>query len=263
MNWKAKPADKSKTRISKSIEIQIMLLCNWACQACDQFSQFPSISFVKRATMTEGQIEHFIKEMRDNNAYIGRIRLVGGEPSAHPKFEGLVKMLHAGLVATGHIGQIEVVTNGSKQERIVPLKPYIEKVRISDEKDKQRTHVANLAATPAELGYPGTMCSAPWHCGFSLNYYGYFPCSSGAGIARMRDWMVWQRLALPVEGVMAAWPNLQELCNHCYHGLKDEHKVRCGTAVNELNAPSKDAWSHLGPWLAGKQPAWPVYGEAK
>lgn len=262
MNWKA--SKPGKLNINKSMELQLMLLCNWHCQACDQHSQFPQIAFVRRATMTMEQIEKFIGEMRDADAYIGRIRLVGGEPTLHPKFAEIVDVLYAALVPE-YIGRIEVVTNGSHLEKIAPVKSLIGKVRVSDENDKQRTHVANFVTTPAERGYEGKMCSAPWHCGFSLNYYGYFPCSSGAGIARMKDWMVWQRLMLPIPNVRETWPDLQQLCNYCYHGLRPEDKVRCGTGLlpgqELLNVPSAVQQAELDPWLAGKKPTWSVYGD--
>lgn len=235
---------------------------------CDQFSNLPGISWVKRATMSVEQIVAFCREMRDKNAYLGRIRLVGGEPSLHPKLPVIVGTLNS-LVGTGHVGVLEVVTNGSHPEKLEPVRQFIGKVRVSDEKDKQRSHVANLSATPVSLGYEGRMCSAPWHCGFSLNYYGYFPCSSGAGIARLRDWMRWQRLELPmprysIDTIRATWPDLQVLCNHCYHGLRDEDKVRCGTGQQPgqygLNVPNQDTWENLAPWLNGKQPDWKIYG---
>lgn len=257
MDWKAPPADPSKLWINKSMEMQILLACNWSCQACDQHSNFHGISFVKKATMTSTQIASFLKEMRDKNAYLGRIRLVGGEPTLHPHFADIVALLNT-LVTDGYVGRLEVVTNGSHPEKIKAVRGLV-KVRISGEEAKEKVHVANLVTTPAELGYEGKMCNAPWHCGFSLNYYGYFPCSSGAGIARMRDWMQHQRLTLPTPSVREAWPDLQQLCNFCYHGLKAEDKVKCGTKTYELNVPSPDAWKQLSPWLNGKQPDWPIY----
>ena len=212
--------------------------------------------------MTLPQLEYFVCEMKNRNAYIGRIRLVGGEPSIHPKLTQIVDLLHSEFVPT-FVGRLEIVTNGSHPERILPLSSYFEKIRISDERDKQKYHTSNLVHTPASLGYEGRICNAPFHCGFSLNYFGYFPCSAGAGIARMQDWMKWQRLELPVS-VLQTWPDLQLLCNHCYHALKPEHKIKCGTGTidgqHALNAPGKDTWQHLAPWLQGKQADWPVYG---
>src|SRR5678809_138825 len=118
MDWKASPSDKSKTWLNKSIEIQLLLACNFTCMSCDQGSQFHGISFVKRGTMTLAQIEHFISEMKSANAYFGRIRLVGGEPSLHRQLPVIVRMLQAELVDAGHIGKLEIVTNGSHPELI-------------------------------------------------------------------------------------------------------------------------------------------------
>lgn len=275
MNWKAPPADPQKKWLNKSLEIQILLACNWTCTACDQFSQFSSIGWIKKGTMSLKQIEHFIGEMKSTNSYIGRIRLVGGEPSLHPKLKEIIHALHWELVVPGYIAQLEMVTNGSHPEKIESAKqsenPALPlKVRVSDENDKQRSHTANLPATPLSLGYEGKPCSAPWHCGMSLNMYGYFPCSSGAGIARlMNDMPRWQRLTLPqcvepCKAVQETWPDLADLCGHCYHALKPEHKIKCGTGQqpgqHALNAPSPETWAQLSPWLSGQQPDWKIYG---
>lgn len=260
MNWKAKPTDPLKLWINNSMEMQILLACTWNCIACDQLSNFHSIAWIRRATMTLAQISAFVAEMHTHNAYIGRIRILGGEPTLHPKFKEIIEYLDTELVQKHHVGRLEVITNGSHPERHNAVK-HLAKIRVSGEEEKQRSHVANLAVTPASLGYEGKMCSAPWHCGFSFNYYGFFPCSAGAGIARLRDAMKYQRLTLPVKGVRETWPELQELCDQCYHGLKDEHKQRCGTQLVQLNVPGKETWEHLSGWLMGKTPDWKVYGD--
>jgi hypothetical protein len=211
--------------------------------------------------MTLDQINQFVYEMTTTNSYIGRVRLVGGEPSLHSRLKAIVEMLYV-LVEKGHLGYIEIVTNGSHPEKIEPIRSLLSKVRVSDQKDKEKHHTANLVNTPASLGYEGKMCNAPWHCGISLNYYGYFPCSSGAGLARLMDNMEqWQRLSLPQRPVLEEWPDLQELCNQCYHGLRQEDKVKCGTDLYQLNVPNKEMWGHLAPWLNGKTPDWKIYGE--
>lgn len=264
MDWKAPPKDSSKKWLNKSLEIQLLLACNWSCTACDQFSQLRTVSFVRKGTMTLDQIAHFIAEMKEQNAYFGRIRLVGGEPTIAPRFAEITKMLHSELVTTGHIGRLEVVTNGSKPEKIQPVKVYLEKVRVSGEEAKQRDHTANMVHSPASLGYEGKMCTAPWHCGWSLNYWGYFPCSSGAGLSRFYDWTQWQRLNLPLAKTLDVWPDLQTLCNHCYHALRPEHKIKCGTGTKpgqaELNKPSPENQVILDRWLSGALPTWPIYG---
>ena len=252
MRWKDPPSDPKKTWVNTSMEIQILLNCNWACGACDQFSQLPSIAWIRKSLMSVEQIQALASEMRSTNSYLGRIRLVGGEPSMHPKLDAIVGILN-GLKADDHLGQVEVITNGSNNNILRNLTNKIDKIRVSDENDKQKHHTANLANTPKSLGYAGTMCNAPWHCGISLNYYGYFPCSSGAGLARlMNDVPHWQRLKLPQRPILEEWPDLQELCNHCYHGLKKEDKVKCGTDLHHLNTPNPEMWSHLAPWLLSK-----------
>jgi hypothetical protein len=266
INWKAPPADTSKLWLNKSLEIQLLLACNWSCHACDQFSQFSKIQWVKKGTLTVAQVQKFIAEMQEHNAYFGRIRLVGGEPTIHPQFAHVVKLLHEGLIIPGHVGILEVVTNGSHPERIEPVKQYIHKVRPSGEAAKQKNHTANLIHTPASLGYQGNRCGQPEHCGWSLSYYGYAPCSSAAGIMRLRDLIGEHgKLTLPlVKGTEANWPKLQDLCNQCYHALRDEDKIKCGTGQRPEDAgkndPGPEINAHLEPWLHGKVPTWPAYG---
>jgi organic radical activating enzyme len=257
MGWKD-PPPAGKKWLNRSLEIQVMLACNWRCCACDQLSQFPQINFVKRGTMTLAQIERFVAEMKEHNAYFGRIRLVGGEPSLHPKLVEIVQTLRQ--LIPEHCHQIELVTNGSHPEKLEPVRKLL-KVRVSNAADKEKHHVANLAATPESKGYAGKRCNSPEHCGWSLSYYGFAPCSAGAGIMRLWDAMEHQRLTLPLAGkTNDNWPDIQKLCDKCYHGLRAEDKVRCGMNGVEKNQPEPQTKVVLDSWLSGKQPEWNTYG---
>ena len=267
MGWKDKPADSAKVWLNPSLELQILLACGWSCQSCDAFSQFHGISWIKKGTMSMAQIQFFCSEMENANAYFGRIRILGGEPTGHPRFADVVRLLHERLVQHGHVGHLELITNGDAPEKIEPVKHLIKKVRVSGEAAKQRSHTANLRATPKSLGYEGKRCGQPEFCGWSLSYHGYAPCSSGAGIMKLRDLMaIHQRTSLPAQnGTEQTWPELQSLCDECYHGLRDEDKVKSGTGMlpgqHKLNVPNADVWENLAPWLHGKNADWPVYGQ--
>lgn len=264
--WNEPPADPAKLWLNKSIELQVLLACNWSCVSCDQGSQFSSFSWVKRGTMTLEQVARFVREMQDKNAYFGRVRLVGGEPTLHRNLAEIVALLHEGLVSRGHAGGIEVVTNGTHMERLAAIRPLLSKIRRSGDDEKQKHHIANLIHTPRSLGYEGKPCRSPWHCGISLNYYGYFPCSAGAGVARFEDLVLrWQRLELPTcvkpcNVVWEAWPDLSDLCGGCAYALRDEHKVKSGTRDPANNRPGEHIRPKLDEWKAGKAADWPVYG---
>lgn len=263
MNWKDKPQDTSKKWLNKSLELAINLFCNWDCIACDAFSQLHTVSIVKKGTMTLEQIWFFIGEMHRENAYFGRIRILGGEPTINPKFPEITKLLHDELVVPGYVGCLEVITNGTHPEKLLPVKPLLSRVRTSGESAKQAAHTANLVHSPATLGYHGNQCNAPNHCGWSLNFWGFYPCSSGAGLSRFHDWERWQRLSLPVS-LKETWPDLIDLCQHCYHALRSEDKIKCGTGMlpgqAELNKPSPENQALLDSWLAGRQPTLRAYG---
>lgn len=269
MNWKDPPSDPAKNWVNRSLELQINLTCNWQCVSCDAFSQFP-ISFTKKGTMTQAQIDYFIEEMKSNNAYFGRIRILGGEPTINPLFATIVEKLYKELVPE-YIGYLEVITNGTHPEKISPVRALFNKVRVSGEKAKERAHTASLVQSPASLGYEGIICGSPWHCGMSLNYWGYYPCSGGAGVARFHDWAMWARLQLPLSinwkypekptAIRDNWQELQQLCNHCHYALKPEDKIKSGTRDWEKNKPNEENQKLLDAWLAGKLPMWYTYGK--
>lgn len=267
--WKHPPDDPTKNWIGKSLELQIILNCGWSCANCTTYSQFHSFSFNRRGTMTLEQIRHFIGQMHAANAYYGRIRILGGEPTGHAKLTEIVELLHADLVVKGHVGFLEVITNGDNPERIRPIRHLLSKVRVSNERDKQKHHIVSMRQTPNTLGYEGIPCNQPSYCGASLSVYGFFPCSPGAGLARVRDIVSEHgKMTLPiVGGVNANWPKLQELCNHCPHALREEDKIKGGTGMqpgqHALSTPHPAVYEHLAPWMFGKSADWPIYGEAR
>ena len=195
--WKKPPADPEMLWVNTSLEIQILLQCNFSCAPCDAFSNYHGVHWIKKGTMSLKQIKHFEEEMRDNNAYLGRVRLLGGEPTMHPKLEEICQIMK-GLQNDGHIHVVEMVTNASNMEKANEVKKYINKIRRSDLNEKNKTMVANLVHTPKSLGVAPFICSAPRFCGLSLNAFGYFPCSADAGLARLlNDVPRWQRTELP------------------------------------------------------------------
>ena len=261
MSWKD-PAPPNRRYIHRSLELQINLYCNWTCVSCDSFSQFPQLPFTKAGVFDLGQVRTFIGEMHAANGWIGRIRILGGERTVNPRFALIVEVLKTEVVERGHVGELEVITNGSHPEKIAPVKHLLNRVRVSGEARKNNEHVANMIHSPRSLGYEGKVCSAPYHCGWSLNHWGFFPCSAGAGLARFLDDVPrWQRTSLPLGKTLEIWPDLTDLCGDCYHSLKPEHKIKSGTSDPSRNQPNDENAKRLGEWHSGKQMDWPVYGQ--
>jgi len=216
--------------------------------------------------MTVDQIQYFADEMREKQAYFGRIRMLGGEPTLHPKLEEICQILR-GLVEDGHIGFLEMVTNASHMEKAAIVKPYQVKIRRSSAAEKDKRMVANLVQVPNTLGIAPKICSAPSYCGLNLNVCGFFPCSAGAGLAKlMSEVPRWQRMSVPTRPFIEEWPDLLDLCGWCFHGISDgaiKETLKCGPANYEKNTPHEAMWKHLAPWLNSKTTPkdWKLYGE--
>jgi hypothetical protein len=55
------------------------------------------------------------------------------------------------------------------------------------------------------------------------------------------------------------WPDLNDLCDRCYHGLRDEDKQRCGTSDPDRNKPGVHIAARIQEWQNGKKATWPIY----
>jgi len=168
------------------IEIEITTACNLYCLNCDRSSrQAPS-----NEHMSLEQIEKFVNESIELNWSWKEIRLIGGEPTLHPKIFDLVKTIKKYKNFNPNC-KISIHTNGfgDKVKNILSKLPYWI-TRVNSAKTSQVNLFSSYNIAPIDLEeYKNadftTACWIPENCGIGLTRYGYYPCGAGASVDRI------------------------------------------------------------------------------
>ena len=77
------------------VNLEITQYCNLNCHSCDQF--IDSAPTRHKKIMTVDQVKDFIEESQRLNWNWVELRLTGGEPSLHPDFLEIMRLLNEGL----------------------------------------------------------------------------------------------------------------------------------------------------------------------
>ena len=175
------------------IEIDITFECNLKCKGCNRSCGLaPS-----KERMSIDDIHNFIKDSIDNHKKWQLINVLGGEPTLHPDFLQIIRILQKDYAeAYNSEVIIQVVSNGvaahSRQ-----LCDYVEEsfanVRIDRTSYKNKNEIdyfTPFADAPCddacfnEADY-SKACWVASYCGVGLNKNGYYGCSVCGGIDRV------------------------------------------------------------------------------
>jgi hypothetical protein len=206
------------------IEIDITYLCNLHCLNCNR-----SVRQAREALhMPLDRVRQFVDDSIGSGKRWSRIRVLGGEPTLHPEFLGVVEELRR-YRAWHPECLVEVVTNGHGprvQARLQRLPPdvWVENSRKLGAVQPSFGPF-NLAPMddPAYRHADFTNGCAIMHdCGMGLTPLGYYPCAVAGGIDRITGDRL-GRAGLPDDGddMQAA---LRELCRLCGR-FRDGHYV--------------------------------------
>ena len=196
------------------VELNINYDCNLRCKNCNRLCHLLRLD----EPMTVDQIRLFIRKLEEENKHIVRVKVVGGEPTIHPDFLQICKLLSDAFL-DGFIGKIAVNTNGinPKYRLDAPLYPGIH-WKVSPPSRKGHRPVL---WSPKDLGLDTFgPCAMPKRCGFSLDSKGWLPCSAAPAIVRVFNL---EYLYRPLDGPLPPeiW-GLEELCGHCIFSVNDE-----------------------------------------
>tara|TARA_Y100000310_G_scaffold342397_1_gene445490 strand:- start:1582 stop:2310 length:729 start_codon:yes stop_codon:yes gene_type:complete len=194
-------------------ELNITLRCNLRCPNCNRLCNLYPDRTATAEDMTTAQIEKSIGQLRDSTTTKAkRIKIVGGEPTLHPRLPSILKIL-AAAIDEGLIQKVKIDSN-----KTLPRPATIEHpaIRWSGRKPSRKKHLPFLWS-PADMGFKTIgPCRMPFICGPSLDKYGWLPCSSAIAIVRVFGMPGIYRDALP----SGPWA-MKELCRHCIWSMDD------------------------------------------
>lgn len=174
---------------NKVITIEITYRCNLGCVNCDQslgIGQAPS-----NEEMTIEQIQKFVQESIDNHVKWNRIRVMGGEPTLHPRFFEILDVLLEYKQSYSPNTHIQISTNGYGEKVKLLLSKVPNEIMITNsakESKIQLHYPFNMAPKDSILYKYADYANGCWICslgGMALTPYGYYPCGPSGGIDRI------------------------------------------------------------------------------
>ena len=196
-----------------NLELNITLQCNQACPNCNRMCD---IYRDRTEHMSVEQIEKFVEQAKQHGN-IGLVKVAGGEPLLNPHFVEIYDVL-VKAAQDKIIGYIKIETN-----KILPKPKVTESqlVKWQGRVLKKKKHQPVLWS-PSDLGVKTNCgCQMLRRCGFSLDKYGYLPCSASIMIVRLFGLTHLYKHDLPKE----AW-GLEELCHHCVFSMSADWRAQ-------------------------------------
>lgn len=177
----------------EKIEIDITFNCNLKCKCCNRScGRAPS-----EERMSLDDIQNFINDSIVNNRKYKLISILGGEPTLHPDFEEIIRIIQNDYVNRFETNTIiQVISNGFIEES----RKLCDKVenenknvcidRESYKKDNRIDYFTPFCDAPIDDDKfkSADFSKACWvseTCGIGLNKNGYYACSICGGIDRV------------------------------------------------------------------------------
>lgn len=225
-----------------NLELNITLKCNLACSNCNRYCH---IYRDRTEHMSIEQIKRFIEQAK-NGEGIYKLKVLGGEPLLHPQFVEIYDLL-CQAANDGIIKSIKIETNKTLPFPKVQIYPF---VSIKGRTQSKKKHQPMLWS-PKDLGViKGAQphCPQVRKCGYSLDKYGYLPCSCAIMISRMFGLTHLYKHEFPT----GLW-GLEELCPNCIFSMDQEWRNQhsciklCDHSLEE-KTPTKSYKEALEKW---------------
>jgi hypothetical protein len=188
--------------MAQNVELNITMACNQRCANCNRMCErYPA----RTEDMTASQIARFIDQAWGSK--VGKVKVVGGEPLLNPQFGEIFTML---VEVNGKAFRgLKIEHNGTLPGDAAMYRRLSSAVRWLGKPRPKKMHLPVLWS-PTDLGLPLVDCAMPRRCGFSLDKYGWLPCSAAIMVVRVFGLWHLYRKELPT----AVW-GLAEICKHC------------------------------------------------
>lgn len=190
----------------KLLEIDITSHCNLNCENCDRScSNAPD-----KNNLTIKQINKFIQETKYLNWNWKKIKIMGGEPTLHPKLLYIINLFNKNNFS------IELWTNGTNNNILKKI-PKCVQIINSNKPNNIKFDKYNIA--PIDIKLSNTYnkgCFITEISGISLTKYGYYPCGAGAAIDRIFGFNIGIKNLKDVN-LISLRNQLKYLCKYCGH----------------------------------------------
>ena len=230
------------------IEIDITYECNLKCINCNRSSTQAPV----KDGMTLKQIEEFVRESIELQKKWKLINLLGGEPSMHKDFFGIVNMiLNEYILKHSPETILQVTSNGFGdvvKEQLSKLPKHqnliIDYASFKDERIVPYFSPFNDAPIDKPGGNDKEYHKGCWvtsYCGIGLNQLGYYPCGVAGGIDRIFKLDLGVQSLKDVDESIARY--LSTFCRYC--GNFSDYESNAGNFIprNEKAALTKPAIS--------------------
>jgi hypothetical protein len=172
--------------------------------------------------MSLGQIRHFLEESRLRGFSWKRLRIVGGEPTTHPRFLDVLNLILEYRDRYFPQMKIQLTTNGHGpyvNKMIAKIPAGIEVENTAKQSIVQPTFCTFNVAPVDKAEYKNVEfangCPITSGCGIGVTPYGYYPCTIAGAIDRTFGLdMGLKRLPDPSDGMEK---QLQKFCSLCGH----------------------------------------------
>ncbi|SFG66330.1 radical SAM protein [Neptunomonas qingdaonensis] len=177
-------------RSRHKIEIDITWQCNLKCFDCNRCCGTSPTG----ERMSVDQIERFIAESNLNSYKWKIIRLVGGEPTLHPDFPTIVRLLltYRDSFYEKDKPKIIVCTNGysNKTKKILSELPCEIIIDNSNKSSENVAHIGHFNMAPIDIRDTSKddftlACTNTTYCGMGLTPNGYYHCPVAGSIDRI------------------------------------------------------------------------------
>lgn len=175
------------TRSQDLLEIDITYRCNLRCNNCNRScTQAPSTTDI-----APEKIASFLRESVSSQIRWKRIRLLGGEPTLHPRLNELLEMLIGYQSQYQPHLRIVLCTNGTgrRVKDVLSTLPSQIIIKNTDKNHRQRLfrpfNMAPLDNPVYRWADYAAGCRILKECGLGMTPAGYYPCAVAGGIDRV------------------------------------------------------------------------------
>jgi hypothetical protein len=187
--------------------------------------------------MSVEQVRRFLEESRANGIQWNCMDLMGGEPTTHPQFLDIVKLVLEYRDMYFPATKVRVRTNGhgERVNRILALLPPGIEVDNSAKTTKVQAHFETFNVAPIDVDeYAGADfsngCPVTQNSGIGVTPYGYYPCAVAGGIDRIFRFNLGRKTLPAADDDMRE--ELRHFCAVCGHFKLPTTEVLAGPVMS-------------------------------